>query len=84
MKLSYSFIRLINWLYAVRTNLKKIRQRLELEQIPKEEMILLLEQQKKNLIILKEAISKKVFLMGIQKDFLANLKQIKKDYGIED
>jgi hypothetical protein len=84
MKYSFNFVQTSNWLYIVRSKLKKLRSRLDEEDVPVEEAIQLLEIQKKELLDLKEILLRRVSLLGIQKDFLTNLKQIKKEYGIED
>ena len=84
MKYSFNFVRITNWVYVVRTKLKDLRLRLDEEELSQEEVIELLEQQKKQLLSLRDILDKKIVLMGINKDFLANLQQIKKDYGIED
>lgn len=84
MKHSFSFIRMTNWIYSVRTRLKELRVRLDEEDITDEEVINILEEQKRQLLLLREVMEKKVFLTGIQQDFLMNLQQIKKDYGVED
>ena len=84
MKQSFSFIRIINWLYLVRTKLKLLRKRLDEEELTREEIISLLEEQKKLLFAFKDILESKAMLMGIQQDFLTNFQQIKKEYGIED
>jgi hypothetical protein len=84
MKHSFSFIKMTNWIYSVRVRLKELRMLLDREDVPSEEAIRILEGQKRQLLLLKEVMEKRVFLTGIQHDFLINLQQIKKDYGIED
>lgn len=84
MKYSFSFIQVANWIYLLRTKLKEFRVRLDKEKVSKVEALELLQQQKRQLELIKDVLNKKTRLMGIQSDFLKNLKQIKKDYGIED
>jgi len=84
MKYSFNFIQVANWIYLLRTKLKEFRVKLDKEKIPKAEAIELLQQQKRQLELIKDVLDKKTRLMGIQSDFLKNLNQIKKDYGIED
>ena len=84
MKYSFNFIQVANWIYLLRTKLKEFRVKLDKEKIPKAEAIELLKQQKRQLELIKDVLDKKTRLMGIQSDFLKNLNQIKKDYGIED
>lgn len=84
MKYSFNFIQVANWVYIIRTNLKDFRLKIDKEKVPKEEAIQLLEQQKRQLELIKDILNKKSRLLGIQPEFLKNLKQIKKDYGLED
>lgn len=84
MKYSFSFIQVANWIYLLRTKLKEFRVKLDKEKVSKTEALQLLQQQKRQLELIKDVLNKKTRLMGIQSDFLKNLKQIKKDYGIED
>jgi hypothetical protein len=58
--------------------------RIDKEKVSKQEAIQLLEQQKRQLELIKDVLNKKTQLVGIQADFLKNLKEIKKDYGIEE
>jgi len=84
MKYSFSFIQVANWVYVLRTKLKEFRVKLDNEKLSKSDALFFLEQQKHQLELIKDVLNKKTRLMGIQPDFLKNLKQIKKDYGIED
>ncbi len=84
MKSNFNFIQVANWVYVIRTKLKKFRLRIDSENISKEEAIGILQEQKHQLELIKDILNKKIRLMGIQLDFLKNLKQIKKDYGIEE
>lgn len=84
MKYSFNFLQIANWVYIVRTSLKKLRSRLDTEKIDKKEALQLLKSQKKQLELIKDIINKKTRLQGIQPDFLKNLKQIKKEFGIEE
>jgi len=84
MKYSFNFIQVANWVYIIQDKLKKLRIRLDKEKIPKEEALRLLVAQKQQLELIKDILNKNVRLMGIQPDFLKNLKQIKKEYGIEE
>jgi hypothetical protein len=84
MKNRFNFIQVANWVYLIRTNLKAFREKLDKEKVSKQEALELLQQQKRHLELIKEILNKKVNLLGIQPDFLKNLKEIKKMYGIEE
>jgi hypothetical protein len=84
MKSNFNFIQVANWVYLLRTKLKDFRSRLDKEKVSKQETLDLLQQQKRQLELIKDIINKKARLLGIQPDFLKNLKEIKKQYGIED
>jgi hypothetical protein len=84
MKSNFNFIQVANWVYLLRTKLKDFRSRLDKEKVSKQETLELLQQQKRQLELIKDIINKKARLLGIQPDFLKNLKEIKKQYGIED
>ena len=84
MKYSFNFIQVANWIYIIRTKLKDFRIRLDKEKISKQEAIELLNSQKRQLELIKDILNKKSRLLGIQSDFLKNLKEIKKQYGIEE
>jgi hypothetical protein len=84
MKYSFNFIQVANWVYIIRTKLKELRLRLDKEKISKEEALQLLTAQKYQLELIKDIINKNTRLLGVQKDFIANLKEIKKQYGIEE
>lgn len=84
MKSSFNFLQIANWVYILRTNLKKLRARLDKEKLSKEETLKILKSQKKRLELIKDILSKTTSLQGIQPDFLKNLKSIKKEFNIED
>ncbi len=84
MKYSFNFIQVANWVYIIQTKLKNLRARLDKEKISKEEALQLLTAQKHQLELIKDILNKNVRLVGIQPNFLKNLKQIKKEYGIEE
>ena len=84
MKNSFNLIQVANWVYAIRINLKDFRVRLDKEKINKEEALNILKLQKRRLELIKDILNKNTRLLGIQPDFLKNLKQIKKEYGIEE
>lgn len=84
MKNNFNFIKIANWIYIIRTNLKDFRNKIDKEKVSKEEAITLLTQQKRQLELIKDIINKKAFLVGIQPEFLKNLKEIKKQFGIEE
>lgn len=84
MKSSFNFLQIANWVYILRTNLKKLRARLDKEKLSKEEALKILKSQKKRLELIKDILSKTTSLQGIQPDFLKNLKSIKKEFNIED
>jgi len=83
MKYNFSFLQVINWLFACKTNLIKFSEELKTGSQKKEDLIISLEMQKNKLLLVKEILNRKVKLYGISSDFLKDLKQIKKDYGIE-
>ena len=84
MKSNFNFLQVANWVYIIRTKLKKFRLKLDNEKIDKQEAIKLLIQQKHQLELIKDILNKNTRLLGIQKDFLKNLKNIKKEYDIEE
>jgi hypothetical protein len=84
MKYNFSFIQVANWIYVIRTNLKEFRIRLDKEKISKEEALQILNSQKQHLELIKDILNKKTRLIGIQQEFLKNLKDIKKEYGVEE
>lgn len=84
MKNSFNFIQVANWVFMIRTKLKDFRIKLDSEEVKKEEALELLKSQKQQLELIKDVLNKKTRLVGIQPDFLKNLKQIKKEYGIEE
>ena len=84
MKYSFNFIQVTNWLMICRENIKKIRDKVLNEEISKEKAIEMLINEKNKVSKLKDILNRKIRLHGIQKNFLANLKEIKKEYGIED
>ena len=84
MKYSFSFIQVANWVYVVRTKLKEFRIKIDKEKVSKQEALDLLRSQKRQLELIKDILNKNIKLLGIQPDFLKNLKEIKKQYGIEE
>ena len=84
MKYNFNFIQVANWVYILRTKLKEFRIRLDKEKISKTEALQLLQQQKRQLELIKDVLNKKSSFLGIQPEFLKNLKEIKKQFGIED
>ena len=84
MKYSFNFLQVTNWLLVCRENIKKIRDQVLAEQISKEQAIELLMVEKRRISTLKDILHRKVRLHGISKDFLKSLKEIKKEYGVED
>ena len=80
MKYSFNFIQVANWVYIIRTKLKEFRIRIDKEKVSKQEAIELLNSQKQQLELIKDILNKKSRLLGIQPDFLKNLKQIKNQY----
>lgn len=84
MKYSFNFIQVTNWLMICRENIKNIRDKVINEEISKEQAIQMLSVERNKVTKLKDILHRKVRLHGIQKDFLANLKKIKQEYGIED
>lgn len=84
MKYSFNFIQVTNWLMICRENIKKIRDKVLSEDISKEQAIEMLTSERNKVTKLKDILHRKVRLHGIQKDFLKNLKEIKREYGIED
>jgi hypothetical protein len=84
MKYKFSFIQVTNWLMICRDNLKKIREEANEGFQDKEKVIEKLKKQKRDLLLVKDILNRKIKLHGISPDFLKNLKSIKKEYGIED
>ena len=84
MKYKFSFIQVTNWLMICRENLMKIREEANDGFKNKQQIIEKLKKQKRDLLLVKEILNRKVKLHGISPDFLKNLKAIKKEYGIEE
>jgi predicted hydrolase (HD superfamily) len=84
MKYSFNFIQVANWVYIIRTKLKEFRLKIDKEKVSKQEALELLKSQKRQLELIKDILNKKARLQGIQPDFLKNLKEIKRQYGIEE
>jgi hypothetical protein len=84
MKYKFNFIQIANWVYVIRTRLKDFRARLDTEKVSKQEAIENLENQKRSLLIVINLLNKNANLLGIQKDFLRNLSDIKKQFGVEE
>ena len=84
MKSNFKLVQVANWIYSIRTSLKDLRIRIDKETIPKEELIRLLSSQKRQLELIKNILNKETILLGIQPNFLKNLEEIKKQYGIEE
>jgi len=84
MKYSFNFLQVTNWLLVCRENIKKIRDKVVNEQISKEEAISQLVIEKQKILKLKDILHRKIRLHGIQASFLKNLKELKREYGIED
>jgi len=84
MKYSFNFLQVTNWLLVCRTNIKRIRDQVLNEEITKDQALVLLRAEKHKIAALKDILHRKARLHGVSKDFLQNLKDIKKEYGIED
>jgi hypothetical protein len=84
MKYKFSFIQVTNWLMICRENLMKIREEANEGFEDKQIVIEKLKKQKRDLLLVKDILNRKIRLHGISPDFLKNFKQIKKEYGISD
>lgn len=84
MKYSFNFLQVTNWLLVCRENIKKIRDSVLSEAISKEQALELLTTEKRRISVLKDILLRKTRIHGVSKDFLKNLKDIKKEYGVED
>lgn len=84
MKYSFNFLQVTNWLYVCRENIKKIRDQVLKEELTKEKALEMLQNEKRRISTLKDILNRKVRLHGISNEFLKNLKEIKKEYGVED
>jgi hypothetical protein len=84
MKYKFSFLQVTNWLMICRQNLMKVREEANDGFQDKEKVIEKLKKQKRDLLLVKDILNRKIKLHGISPDFLKNLKNIKKEYGIED
>lgn len=84
MKYSFSFLQIVNWLLMCRQNLASFNEELKRSDIDKQEIINKLKAEKRKLLLVKDALDRKVKFQGINAEFLRNFKQIKKDYGVED
>ena len=84
MKYSFNFLQVTNWLLVCRANIKRIRDQVLSEEITKEQALVQLLAEKNKIAALKDILHRKSRLHGVSKGFLQNLKDIKKEYGIED
>jgi len=84
MKYNFNFIQVANWVYVIRGKLKDFRLRLDKEKVSKQDALENLNAQKKYLQLIKDILERNIRLVGVQKDFITNLKDIKKQYGIEE
>ena len=84
MKNSFNFIQFTNWLLVCRENIIKLRDEILNDKLTKEQAIERLLSEKRKISILKDVLDKKARLHGVQPDFLKKLKEIKKQYGIEE
>lgn len=84
MKYKFSFIQITNWLMICRQNLIKIREEASDNLSNKDEILKKLKKQKADLLLVKDILNRKVKLHGINPNFLKNLKEIKKEYGLEE
>ncbi len=84
MKYSFNFLQVTNWLVVCRENIKKIRDQVLNEEISKDEAIKRITTEKRRISTLKDILNRKVRLHGISPEFLRSLKQIKKEYGVEE
>ena len=84
MKNKFNFLQFTNWLIICRDNIIQIREQVLKEEISKEEALEKLKGEKRKIGILRGVLDRNVRLHGVQKDFLKKLKDLKKEYGIED
>lgn len=84
MKNKFNFIQFTNWLIVCRESIIKIRDDILNDKLTKEQAIEKLISERRKISILKDVLDKKARLHGIQPNFLIKLKEIKKQYGIED
>jgi hypothetical protein len=84
MKNSFNFLQFANWLIVCRENIQKICDEVVNEQITKEEALKKLYIEKRRIYVLKKVLDRGANLHGIRPDFLRKLKDIKKQYGIEE
>ena len=84
MKNKFNFLQFTNWLMVCRENIILIRDQVLREEITKEQAIEKLLAEKRRISILRNVLDRSVQLHGVQKDFLKKLKDLKKEYGIEE
>ena len=84
MKYNFSFLQVSNWLLVCKRNTDQILEHYRLKNYNKAKAIEKLEAEKKKILILKDIINKQAKLAGIEPEFIKNLPQIKKEYGVED
>ena len=83
MKYNFSFLQVSNWILICKKNTEEILNQYRLKNYNKAKAIEKLEAEKKKIVILKDIINKQAKLAGIEPEFIKNLAQIKKEYGIE-
>jgi len=84
MRNTFNFLQFTNWLLVCRENINNIKQEVLEEKITKKEAIEKLLLEKKKISILKDVLDRKVRLHGIQPNFLRNMEEIKKRYGLDE
>lgn len=83
MKYNFSFLQVSNWILICKKNTEEILNQYRLKNYNKAMAIEKLEAEKKKILALKDIINKQAKLAGIEPEFIKNLAQIKKEYGIE-
>ena len=84
MKNSFNFLQFANWLFVCRENIIRIREQVATNELTKEQAIEKLLIEKKHISTLIAVLDRGANIHGIQSSFLRNLKEIKKQYDIEE
>lgn len=82
MKNKFNFLQVANWIFICIQNLDKLNK--NSKNMSKDEFRIRLLEEKRKIVIIKEVLLRKRNLFGISNEFIKNLPDIKKQYGIQE
>ncbi len=80
MKNKFNFLQIANWIYVCCENNKKSNY----ENLSNEQKKRFLESQARIISIAIKVLKREVVLQGINNNFVRNIKEIKKQYGVDE